>query len=65
MLKGPRLKTVSYRTLVFPENGMTIASNVKRGFTPASNPKKGNTKIYKKIDVNLCKSAKAKKQHLS
>ena len=27
MLKGPRLKTVSYRTLGSPEYGMTNASN--------------------------------------
>ena len=42
MLKGPRLKTVSYRTLGFPEYGMAHASNFTRGFTPASNPERGN-----------------------
>ena len=42
MLKGPMLKTVSYRTLGFPEYGMANASNFKRGFTPASNPERGN-----------------------
>ena len=42
MLKGPRLKTVSYRTLVFREYGMANASNFTRGFTPASNPERGN-----------------------
>ena len=42
MLKGPRLKTVSYRTLAFPEYGMANASNFTRGFTPASNPERGN-----------------------
>ena len=42
MLKGPRLKTVSYRTLGFPEFGMANASNFTRGFTPASNPERGN-----------------------
>ena len=42
MLKGPRLKTVSYRTLGFPECGMSNASNFTRGFTPASNPERGN-----------------------
>ena len=41
---------------------MTNASNVKRGFTPDSNPKRGNIKIGNNIDINLCKSAKAKKQ---
>ena len=43
MLKGPRLKTVSYRTLRFPEYGMANASNFTRGFTPASNPERGKT----------------------
>ena len=42
MLKGPRLKTVSYRTLGYPEYGMANASNFTRGFTPASNPERGN-----------------------
>ena len=42
MLKGPRLKTLSYRTLGFPEYGMANASNFTRGFTPASNPVRGN-----------------------
>ena len=40
MLKGPRLKTVSYRTLGFPEYGMANSSNFTRGFTPASNPER-------------------------
>ena len=42
MLKGPRLKTVSCRTVGFPEYGMANASNFTRGFTPASNPERGN-----------------------
>ena len=42
MLQGPRLKTVSYRILGFPEYGMANASNVTRGFTPVSNPERGN-----------------------
>ena len=46
MLKGPRLKTASYRTLGCLEYGMTNASNLMRGFTPASNPKRGNN-IYR------------------
>ena len=29
---------------------------------PDSNPKRGNTKMRNKIDINLCKSTKAKKQ---
>ena len=45
MLKGPRLKTVSYRSLGFPEYGMANASNFTRGFTPASNPERGNNII--------------------
>ena len=46
MLKGPRLKTVSYRTLGFPDYGMANASNLTRGFTPASNPKRGNNILW-------------------
>ena len=41
---------------------MTNASNVKRGFTPDSNPKRGNAKMGNNIDINLCKSAKAKQE---
>ena len=52
---------MSYRTLGFPEYGMTNASNFKWGITPDSNPKRGNTKMCNKIDINLCKSVKAKK----
>ena len=44
----------------FPEYGMTNASIFKCVFTPDSNPKRGNTKMGNKIDINLCKSAKAK-----
>ena len=51
---------MSYRTLGFPEYGMTHAINVKRVFTPDSNPKRGNTKMVNKIDINLCKSRKPK-----
>ena len=46
MLKGPRLKTVSYRTLGFPDYGMANASNFTRGFTPASNPERGNNILW-------------------
>ena len=42
MLKGRRLKTVSYRTFGFPEYGMANVSNFTRGFTPGSNPERGN-----------------------
>ena len=42
MLKGTRLKTVSYRTFGFPEYGMANVSNFTRGYTPASNPERGN-----------------------
>ena len=34
-----------YRTLGFPDYGMTNASNFKSGVTPDSNPKRGNTKM--------------------
>ena len=53
---------MSYRTLWFPEYGITNASNFKWGFTPESNPKRGNTKMGNKIDINLSESAKAKQQ---
>ena len=38
-VKRAKAKTVSYRTLGFPEYGMANASNFTPGFTPASNPK--------------------------
>ena len=41
-VKRAKAKTVSYRTLGFPEYGMANASNFTRGFTPASNPERGN-----------------------
>ena len=41
-VKRAKAKTVSYRTLGFPEYGMANASNFIRGFTPASNPERGN-----------------------
>ena len=62
MSKGSGLKTMSYRTLGFPEYGMTNASNFKWGFTPHSIPKRGNTKMGNTNDINLTESAKAKKQ---
>ena len=60
MLKGPRLKTVSYRTLGFPEYGMANASNFTRGFTPASNPERGNNIGALKWAFIYVKRAKAK-----
>ena len=60
MLKGPRLKTVSYRTLGFPEYGMVNASNFTRGFTPASNPERGNNIGAMKWAFIYVKRAKAK-----
>ena len=60
MLKGPMLKTVSYRTLGFPEYGMANASNFTRGFTPASNPERGNNIGAMKWDFIYVKRAKAK-----
>ena len=55
MLKGPMLKkTVSYRTLGLPENGMANASNFTRGFTPASNPEMGNNLMGNEMGFSLC-----------
>ena len=65
MLKGPRLKTVSYRTLGFPEYGMTNASNFTRGFTPASNPGRGNNIGAMKWAFIYVKRAKAKNSVIS
>ena len=60
MLKGPRLKIVSYRTLGFPEYGMANASNFTRGFTPTSNPERGNNIGAMKWAFIYVKMAKAK-----
>ena len=60
MLKGPMLKTVSYRTLGFPEYGMANASNFTLGFTPASNPERGNNVWATKLAFIYVKRAKAK-----
>ena len=65
MLKGPRLKTVSYRTLGFPEYGMANASNFTRGFTPASNPERGNNIWATKWAFVYVKRAKAKNSVIS
>ena len=59
-VKRPMLKTVSYRTLVFPEYGMANASNFMRGFTPASNPERGNNIGSMKWAFIYVKRAKAK-----
>ena len=59
-VKGPRLTTVSYRTLGFPEYGMANASNFTRGFTPASNPERGNNIGAMKWAFIYVKRAKAK-----
>ena len=61
MLKAPRLKTVSYRTLGFPEYGMTNASNFTRCVTPASNPERGNSIWATKLAFIYVKRPKAKK----
>ena len=60
MLKGPRVKTVSYRTLGFPEYGMANASNFTRGFTPASNPERGNNIWATKLAFICVKMTQAK-----
>ena len=52
---------MSYRTLGFPEYGVTNASNCNCGFTPYSNPKRVNTKKGNWKDINLFKNAKANK----
>ena len=65
MLKGPRLKTVSYRTLGFPECGMSNASNFTRGFTPASNPERGNNIWATKLAFIYVKRAKARNTVIS
>ena len=54
------LKTVSYRTLGFPEYGMANASNFTRGFTPASNPERGNNIWATKLAFIYVKRAKPK-----
>ena len=63
MLKGPRLKKMSYSsnsTLGFQEYGMANASNFSRGFTPASNPESGNNIWATKLAFIYVKRAKAK-----
>ena len=65
MLKGPRLKTVSYRTLGLPEYGMANASNFTRGFTPASNPERCNNILATKWAFIYVKRAKAKNRVIS
>ena len=62
MFKGPRLKTVYYRTLGFPEYGMANASNFTRGFTPPSNPERSNNIWATKWAFIYVKRAKAKQQ---
>ena len=54
------LKTVSYRTLLFPEYGMANASNFTRGFTPASNPERGNNIWATKLAFIYVKMTQAK-----
>ena len=65
MLKGPRLKIVSYRTLGFPEYGMANASNFTRGFTPTGNPERGNNIGAMKWAFIYVKMAKAKNSVIS
>ena len=62
MLKEPRVKTVSYRTLGFPGYGMANASNFTRGFTPTSNPERGNNIWATKLAFIYVKRARLKKQ---
>ena len=64
-VKMPMLKTVSYRTLVFPKYGMANASNFTRGFTPASNPERGNNIWATKLAFIYVKRAKARNSVIS
>ena len=64
LLKGPRLKTVPYRTLGFPEYGMANASYFTRGFTPASNPERGNNIGAMKWAFNMLKEPRLKQCHI-
>ena len=65
MLKGPRVKTVSYRNLGLIECGMANASNFTRGFTPSSNPERGNNIWATKWDFIYVKRAKGKNSVIS
>ena len=53
-VKGPRLKTMSYRTLGFPEYGLTNASILSLAKPLTATPK-GVIKMSNKIDMYLCK----------
>ena len=64
-VKTAKAKTVSYRTLGFPEYGMANASNFMRGFTPASNPKRLGNIWATKLAFNYVKRAKAKNSVIS
>ena len=64
-VKRAKAKTVSYRTLGFPEYGMANASNFTRGFTPASNPERGNNIWATKWAFIYVKRAKAKNSVIS
>ena len=59
-VKRAKDKNIAKLFIGFHEYEMDNASNFMRGSTPDSNPKRGNTKMRKKIDINLCKSANAK-----
>ena len=65
MLKGPSLKTVSYRTLGFPQYGMANSSNFTGGFTPASNPERGNNTWATKWAFIYVKRAMARNSVIS
>ena len=68
ILKGPRLKknsVINYSTLGFQEYGMANASNLSRGFTPASNLERGNNTWATKLAFIYVKRAKAKNSVIS
>ena len=65
-VKRAKAKTVSYRTLGFPEYGMVNASNFTRGFTPARNPEMGNNILWAtKLAFIYVKRARAKNSVIS
>ena len=64
-VKRAKAKTVSYRTLGFPEYGMANASNFTRGLTPVSNPERGNNIWATKWAFIYIKRAKAENSVIS
>ena len=61
LCKRAQAKTIRYCTFYC----MTNASNFRRGFTLDCYPKRVNEKMGTKMDINVCKSAKAKITYIS